>query len=1131
MKKFLLFLFVLFSTTILHAQVTTSSMNGAISNSSGEPLAGATIKVTHTPTGTVYGVSTGSNGRFSIANMRVGGPYTVEVTYIGSEPKSVENIYLQLGQPYILNTSLSQGALLEQVVVSATGSKLNTDRTGASTNINTRQIQELPQISRSITEFTRLTPQASGNSFGGRDARYNNVQIDGANFNNRFGTADGLLPGGSTQPISLDAIEEIQVNIAPYDVRQSGFTGAGINAVTRSGTNEIHGSVYGFYNNQNFRGLRIGDVTLDRPEDAYTANYGFRLGGPIIKNKLFFFANAEINQLGGANASGANLWRASTDGVGDAENNIARTTVDDLEAVRNHLIDTWGYDPGRYEGYANEARQNSYNFLLRLDWNINEKNHFNIKYNQAKGSVPSTANGNSGPYPRSQYNRVSANSITFENGNYSTDNKIHSLSAELTSQLNSNLSNQLIVAYTRNQAVRSTPSDQLFPFVDIGDGEGYPDSYNNYMSFGTELFSYNNDVLNNNYNIANNLTYTKGKHTMTFGAAFEIQNFGNSYTRLGTSYYRYATVEDFLSTGTDNEQAPIMYGVTYPYEGQDTYARVNFGLASLYAQDRFDVTDRFNLTFGLRAELPIYMNKLTPNSSIDAITLLNQYNAPTNYSSGSWPKSRILLSPRIGFNYDVRGDRSLVLRGGTGMFSGTVPFVWLTNMPTNSGVLQNTIEPGTYAQVAPWIGNITFNPDPYYYVNNPPEGGEDVFISTPEDGAPGSFALVDENFKMPMVWRTSIGGDYNIPNTPLVLTADLLYTKDINAVFQYGANRAIPTTTLNYGASDDIDGDYGDNRTFYPNGVQAYNSAIGANNATVLTNTAVKGYSYSATFGLSLPNYRGLSASLFYTYSQAMEVSANAGSSASSAWGGSPSINSPNDQILMPSAYAIPHRVIGSLNYRFEYANALATTVGVVYSGAHQGRFSYTYTSDINRDGIVADLIYLPKDLNTLNFADRVNANGEVLFTAEEQRNALQEYVDQNGLAKYQGSYLPRNGFLMPWLNRFDIRILQDIYKNIGAKKHTLQLSLDVINVGNLLSKNWGIQNTLNNAIYLLGNQQVAGVNGDGEPVLNTVATPASGIPTFNMNLVNGALPTTPFQNASTTATTWQMQLGVRYIF
>src|SRR5690606_37003436 len=456
----------------------------------------------------------------------------------------------------------------------------------------------------------------------------------------------------------------------------------------------------------------------------------------------------------------------------------------------------------------------------------------------------------------------------------------------------------------------------------------------NYMSFGTELFTYNNDVINKNFSVINNLTYIEGNHTFTAGAAFEIQNFGNSYTRMGTSYYRYASVEDFLSTGTPNEVAPTMFGLTYPYAGQDTYAKINFGLASLYVQDRFAANDKLDLTLGLRAELPIYLNTLAPNPSIDAITLVNQYGMPTNYSSGEWPVSKLMVSPRFGFNYDVMGDRTLTIRGGTGVFSGRVPFVWLTNMPTNAGVIQNTIEPGSYDDVAGWINNIRFQPDMYYYVNNVPQGGENVFISSPSGGAPGSFALVDKNFKMPMVWRSSLGVDYNIPNTPLQITADLLYTKDINAVFQYGANRARSTNRMNYGSSGE-DGDYGDTRElFIPGQNTAYNPVMGGNNATVLTNTDVKGHSFSGTIGLAIPDYNGLSASVYYTYSAAKEVSSNSGSSASSAWGASPTINSPNDQMLHISDFAVPHRVVGSLNYRIEYANALATTVGVYYNGS-----------------------------------------------------------------------------------------------------------------------------------------------------------------------------------------------------
>jgi hypothetical protein len=1128
----IIFLLAVSAMTIsnLSAQVTTSSIQGSVRDDSGESLIGATIRAIHEPSGSVYGSVTNVEGRFTLPNMRVGGPYTVEVSFIGYQSQTFSGIILRLGEPYALNVELtSEETELEQVIVTAQGvDDFTSARTGTATHVSNEQLTSLPQISRSVTEFTRLTPQANGNSFAGRDNRYNNLQIDGANFNNAFGLSGGPLPGGNSQPISLDAIEEITVNIAPYDITQSGFTGAGINAVTRSGTNTFTGSAYGFYRNQDFQGRQIGEVELEAIE-ASTRIYGFRLGGPIIRNKLFFFVNAEREEDTGANASGANLWRASTNGIADPTNNITRVTVDDLEAVRNHLINQWGYDPGRYQGYADEAEQYSTKFLARIDWNINEKHKMAVRLNQVTGVSNQLANAASGPRPRSGGGnnpaafRVSQNSMTFENANYGFENTVRSITAELHSYFGPKLSNQFLATFSRIQDRRTSPGNQLFPFVDIWDGggtreDGTKDPGNmNYMSFGTELFTFNNDVINNNYSIINNLTYIAGNHTVTAGAAFEIQNFGNSYTRMGTSYYRYASVEDFLTTGTPNEVVPTMFGLTYPYEGQDTYARVNFGLASLYAQDRFSVNEELDLTFGVRAELPIYLNELTPNPSIDRITLTNPYGMPKHYSSGEWPHPRVMVSPRFGFNYNVLGDRSLVIRGGTGVFSGRVPFVWLTNMPTNAGVLQNTVEPGSYDQVAEWIGNITFQPERYYYVNHVPEGAEDVFISSPSSGAPGSFALVDRDFKMPMIWRSSLGMDFSIPQTPLVVTAEFLYTKDINAVFQFGANRKRSDNRMNYGSSGE-EGDYGDYREFFePGQSTAYNTVMGGNNATVLTNTDIKGHSFSGTFGLSVPDYHGLSASLFYTYSAAKEVSANAGSSANSAWGASPTINSPNDQMLQISSFAVPHRVVGSLNYRLEYVRSLATTVGVYYNGAHQGRFSYIYGNDINNDGVNADLIYLPRNTGDVPFVNIVDPdNGSVLFSPEQQRVALNAFIDKNGLEEFKGKYVPRNRFLLPWLHRFDVRILQDLFTEIGGQRNTLQLSVDIINFGNLLNREWGVQQNLNGAQNLLS---------------RTSPTPESGIPSLNLNRISNQFPTTPFQNGSNFSTTWSMQVGLRYLF
>ncbi len=1126
MKTYLLFLtLALASWSVTLAQVTTSSLTGGVSQSGGQPTAGATVKATHVPSGTVYTVTTNESGRFNLANMRVGGPYRVEITYVGQSPSVYDDVFLQLGQPYVLNVTFTDGSTaLDEVVVTAQSGSINTDKTGAATNIGVAQINSLPAINRSIADLTRLTPQANGFSFAGKDGRYNNFQVDGSNFNNGFGLGDSPVPGA--QPISIDALEEMQINIAPFDVRQSGFTGAGINAVTRSGTNSLRGSVYGFYRNQDFAGKRIAGTEIENIDDAMSRTLGVRVGGPIVKDKLFFFVNYEQEVNTGGDVDGINLWRASSDGVADPDRNITRVRESDLVAVRDHLINQWGYDPGAYQGYANDAKAENYKFLLRLDYNINDRHRLALRYNQSVSESPSLVNGASGPRPRSgggnnaAFNRVSQNSMAFENSNYATENSVRSFALELNSTFSSTASNQFLATYSRIQDVRTSPSEE-FPFIDIWDtGIGTGDA--NYITAGYELFTKNNDMLNNNFGFINNFTLLAGKHTLTFGGSFDVQKFGNNYVRLGTSYYRYATVADFLKTGTPDEVAPIMFGLTYPYEGMDPYARTNFGLASLYAQDKFDINEQLELTVGLRAELPLYLNDLMPNPSIDALQLYDTDGNIRTYSTGLWPKSRVMLSPRVGVRYDVFGDRSLLIRGGTGIFSGRVPFVWLSNMPSNSGVLQNTVEPGSYADVAGWIGGIRFNPDPYHWLNNPPAGSENVFIRTPSSGFPSGFALVDDHFRMPSVWRTSIGGDYRIANTPLVATADLMYTHDINAVMQFGANRKPTEYRLDYGG----DGEH-DDREFWPGGANQsrYNDKVGANNGVILANTKEKGYAFNATLGLSVAPRRGIYGGLYYTYNNVKSISDNPGSNASSAWGFS-SVNNANDQLLYPSQYALPHRVMGNLSYRLEYANHLATTFSLYYDGSHQGRYSYTYNGDINKDGISGDLMYIPNDASNLLFepftAEVRDSEGNVVasktFSVDEQRAALNDFIDSDDyLSSRRGQYAERNGALMPWFNRVDARILQDFFVTAGGRRHSLQVSLDIQNVGNLLNSDWGIYKRMT------GSQNM----------LNVTSVSDSGVPTFRMVPVGVEMPkkSDVFGNQSTVSTTWNMMLGLRYIF
>jgi hypothetical protein len=1094
------------------AQVTTSGMTGTIKGPENSSLAGATIKATHMPSGTVYSAVASESGVFNIQGMRPGGPYTVEVSYAGLPTKTFNDVYLTLGENFVLNQQLTgdKGELANVVVTAAarSGSRFNRDKTGAATNISVTQLNQLPTISRSIGDFTRITPQANGNSFGGRDGRYNNLQVDGANFNNGFGLNDNPLPGGGG--LSLDAIEEIQVNIAPYDVRQSGFSGAGINAITKSGTNKFSGSVYGYYRDQDFAGNKVKGAEVTRAA-SINKTYGVRLGGPIIKNKLFFFVNAERIENTGAGAGAVNLWKASENGVSDPANNIARTRRADLEAVRNHLINRWGYDPGAYQDYANDNTEKTNSVLARIDWNISNRHKLAIRYNQVINENPSLVNGNSGPQPRSGINRVSEQSMAFAKTMYTTKNIVRSATIELNSRLGTKWNNQLLGTFSRIQTTRSSPSE-LFPMIDIGDGTGTSSSYVNYMTAGYELFSYGNDVLNDNYSIINNLTYTAGKHTMTFGGSFEMQKFGNQYLRMGTSYYRYASVDDFLKTGTPDEVAPIQFGLTYSYPGQDSYAPIKYALPSLYFQDKITVNEQLSVTLGLRAEMPWFINKLTANAAVDDLALQNTAGEQTFYSTGSWPKKRIMLSPRIGFRWDVEGDRSLIIRGGSGIFAGRVPFVWLTNMPSNSGVIQNTVEPGSYAASAPWIGDIRFNPDRLYWLNNTPASAQNVFIQSPRDGVPSSLALVDPNFKMPQVWRTSIGFDYTIPGSSLIFTTDLMYTKDLQNVYQFGANRKPSGSTLNY---------LGDDREYYPNSASyTYNPALGGNAGSVLTNTT-KGHSINLTTGFSLPARKGIFGSIFYSTTMASTTSDNPGSNASSAWGSSPNINNPNDLRLYSSSNALPHRIVGTLSYRVQYLKTLATTVSFYYNGSHQGRYSYTYNGDLNGDGINADLLYIPNNAADLKFAPIAASGNAPAFTVDQQIAAFNELINNDSyLRGRKGQYAERNGALLPWLHRVDARLLQDIFVNIGKQKNTLQLSIDVINLPNLLNSDWGIQKT----VIAFANQP-----------LRRASVDANGVPTFRMSTVQvggqTVLPTTVLRDVTTLGTTWNMQIGLRYIF
>ncbi|MFT3933777.1 MAG: TonB-dependent receptor [Chitinophagaceae bacterium] len=1090
------------TTNQLHAQVTTSSITGQVKGK-GEGLVGATVTAIHQPSGTKYVTITKKEGYFTLLNTRSGGPYQIQIEHVGYSPKTIDNVNLSLGEAYNIPVDMSVTATeLVAVTVSAKRSSGSRNKTGASTVFSAKQLSTLPSISRSITDFTRLTPQANGNNFGGRDGRYNNLQVDGANLNNNFGLSTDPMPGGGASPVSIDAYDEVSVNIAPYDVRQSGFTGAGINAVTKSGTNTFHGTAYGFYRDQSFNGTHVGSTTLTVTPQT-TKVVGGSLGGPIIKNKLFFFINAEYENTS-APPPGTTYRPAGSTASGQP----SAAPVDSLKKFASILKTKYNYDAGAYENIPNFVTKN-HKILAKINWNINNQHKLILKYSDFKGSDQSLLNGSSipnsgagavsirgqsGTFTRLPNNRNSDQSIGFSNSNYGTDHIVRTGTLELNSNFSSRISNQLLLSYTKISDIRNSPGG-FFPTIEIFDADGTVPGVTkgrNYMSAGTDPFTRNNQVVNNIATITDNFTYFAGKHTLTAGATYEYQKVGNMFMGGSESYYIYNSLDDFA-----NDRTPAYFSYTYslvPGQPQVFSANLKLGQLGFYAQDEINVSPNFKLTLGLRADVPTYLEQPRENAAITALQLPNKDGVLTSFNTGKWPKARMLFSPRIGFRWTVPDEDGLVLRGGTGIFTGKIPFVFLTNMPSNSGVYQNGAVLNTAAQLA----GITFNPNMDAYVGK--------FPSTITSTAPSSFVVINPNFKFPQVFRTNLGLDKQLGNG-FVATVDLLYTKDINAVKMRNANLKDPSAKFT-GA---------DSRGYFPSSATlADKYVLGKSTTAIVLENTNKGFSFAGTVQIAKSFANGFYGSVAYTYTLAQEVSPNPGSQATSAWQSIINVGTPNSVEMANSAYAIPHRIIANASYRFEYAKHFASTISLFYEGAKQANYSYIIGGDINNDGNNAsDLMYIYKTGAEVPFVDFMSG-ATVKYTIAQQQAAYDQLVANTPyLKKYAGTYADRNGALTPWYNRLDMRYLQDIFiQTKNNTRHTLQFSVDILNLPNLLNKDWGAKD-----LYTINNP------------LTLKSTAGSATPTFNLAEFNGKLVTTPFQKNFTTSSTWGMQLGLRYIF
>lgn len=1038
MQKYLpLFLALLWYAIPGFSQVTTSSMTGVVDDNNGDPLPGVLVQLVHQPSGSEYFSVTLADGRYNLPNLRVGGPYQLVATFVGFQTVTIDSIFLKLGERRFLDFQMQTTTIeLTGVEVKASAnSTINSDRTGAATFINSEQLRTMPTITRSTADLTRLNPMsAEGGSFAGRNDQFNNYSLDGTIFNNPFGL-DAATPGGQTeaQPISLDAIDQISVSIAPYDVTQAGFTGASINAVTKSGTNNFSGTVFGFYRNKNMLGIKVDDTKVTRG-DLSQLQTGFSIGGPIIKNKLFFFANFEIERR-------SDLGSYFIANRGTSGPNVSRVLAADLELVSSTLKSLYGYETGPYENYKHDT--DNQKGIVKLDWNISARHKFTASFNfldafKDKPAHPS-AIGRRGP---------DFQTLQFYNSGYRINNKLYSGLIELKSIFSNTLANKLQAGYSVFKDSRD-PFSAPFPVINIGkDGVRY-------IVAGHEPFSIHNILDQNVLQINDNLNIYLNKHTLTVGASLERFDFDNSFNLTGYGsrvFFPDIPIEDFASVASsqafaDEVAAARAAAVENDKNGTWALAETDLGQLAFYAQDEIALTEKLVVTVGLRTDIPLYFDtkekieeNIARNCCYDpTIQYYDEDNNPVQFDHTVLPKQTPLISPRLGFNFDLKGDKTMQLRGGTGLFTGRFPFVW--------------------------IGNQVANPNSFFY------------------------CVTDPDFKFPQVWRTNIGYDQQF-GEGWTGTIDIVYTKDINAMMVRNYGLRLPGGNL-AGV---------DNRPIYRNEDRVQN--FGApTNAYVFTNTDL-GYTFNAGFQIEKVFAKNLRFTIGYNYLDAQDAASIDAEISSDAYDRNPAnIQHTNTPVLAPSLYGNKHRIVGSLYKRFNY-NSWATHIALFAEYVQGGRFSYTYSGDINNDGSgLNDLLYIPTDgeIDQMQFAGDASA----------QRAALKVYIAQDEyLSANRGNYAEKYATLNPWYSRWDLRLIQEY---VLANKNSIQLSIDILNVGNLVNATWGVR-------------QFATNTGLVQPIGVSVS---DGVPTYSFDVSQKET----FFNDFGLNSRWQAQVGLRYSF